>query len=67
MTYVRDDMAGMWSSQHIMKVAPDPAQIAPGYLYAFLSSKYGVPLVVSGTYGAIILIWSPKIGRHEVC
>jgi type I restriction enzyme, S subunit len=60
MTYVRDDMAGMWSSQHIMKVAPDPAQIAPGYLYAFLSSKYGVPLVVSGTYGAIIQHIEPE-------
>lgn len=54
MTYVRSDMAGMWSSQHIMKVVPDESRIPPGYLYAFLSSKYGVPLVVSGTYGAII-------------
>ena len=54
MSYVRPDMAGIWSSQHIMKVVPDPERISPGYLYAFLSSRYGVPLVVSGTYGAII-------------
>lgn len=54
MSYVRPDMVGMWSSQHIMKVVPDEARIPPGYLYAFLSGKYGVPLVVSGTYGAII-------------
>jgi type I restriction enzyme S subunit len=60
MTYVRGDMAGMWSSQHIMKVSPDPARIAPGYLYAFLSSKYGVPLVVAGTYGAIIQHIEPE-------
>jgi type I restriction enzyme S subunit len=54
MAYVRQDMAGMWSSQHIMKVVPNDSLIPPGYLYAFLSSKFGVPLVVSGTYGAII-------------
>ncbi len=60
MTYVRPDMAGMWSSQHIMKVVPDPDRIPPGYLYAFLSSRYGVPLVVSGTYGAIIQHIEPE-------
>ena len=60
MAYVRNDMSGMWSSQHIMKVVPDPEKIEPGYLYAFLSSKYGVPLVVSGTYGAIIQHIEPE-------
>lgn len=54
MVYARPDMEGMWTSQHIMKVEPDPEKILPGYLYAFLSSKFGVPLVTSGTYGAII-------------
>ncbi|WP_338846925.1 hypothetical protein V8J88_24555 [Massilia sp. W12] len=60
MTLVRPDMEGMWSSQHIMKVVPDPERVPPGYLYAFLSSRYGVPLVVSGTYGAIIQHIEPK-------
>lgn len=54
MAYVRPEMDGVWSSQDILKVVANPARIAPGYLYAFLSSRYGVPLVVSGTYGAII-------------
>ncbi len=49
MTYARPDMDGMWSSQDVLKVVPDASRIPPGYLYAFLSSKYGVPLVVSGT------------------
>lgn len=52
--YAREDMAEMWTSQHIMKVVPDAAEVEPGYLYAYLSSKFGVPLIVSGTYGAII-------------
>ena len=43
-----------------MKVVPDEAKIPPGYLYAFLSSKFGVPLVVSGTYGAIIQHIEPE-------
>ena len=54
MAYTRPDMDGMWSSQDVMKVVPDPDKIPPGYLYAYLSSKFGVPQVLSGTYGAII-------------
>ncbi|MCK1791934.1 restriction endonuclease subunit S [Pseudomonas koreensis] len=54
MAYVRSDMAGLACSEDVLRVVPDPEKIPPGYLYAFLSSHYGVPLVVSGTYGAII-------------
>lgn len=54
MAYVRPDMVGMACSEHVLRVVPNAEQIPPGYLYAFLSSRYGVPLIVSGTYGAII-------------
>lgn len=54
MAYARPDMEGMAGSQHFMRVVPDAEKIPPGYLYAYLSSKFGVPLVVGGTYGAII-------------
>lgn len=54
MVYVRPQMDGMWSSQHILKVNPKSDKIRPGYLYSFLSSKFGVPLVTSGTYGSVI-------------
>jgi type I restriction enzyme S subunit len=60
MAFVRDDMAGVWSSQDVMKVVPDAEKIPPGYLYAYLSSKFGVPLVVGGTYGAIIQHIEPE-------
>lgn len=53
-TYVRSDMAGFWSSQHTMKVNPDPAKVLPGYLHAVLRSRFGVPIVVSAAYGAIV-------------
>ncbi len=39
---------------------PDAEKIPPGYLYAYLSSKFGVPLVVGGTYGAIIQHIEPE-------
>jgi len=54
MAYGRRDMDGMACSEHVLRVVPDTQQIPSGYLYAYLSSKFGVPLVVSGTYGSII-------------
>ncbi|WP_295587635.1 hypothetical protein [uncultured Lamprocystis sp.] len=60
MCYVRPDMDGIWSSQDVLKVSANTSLISPGYLYAFLASRYGVPLVVSGTYGAIIQHIEPE-------
>lgn len=60
MAYARADMDGVWSNQDIMKVVPNPKFIKPGYLYAYLSSRFGVPIVVSGTYGAIIQHIEPQ-------
>lgn len=54
MAYARPEMKGVWSSQDLLKVVADPDKIESGYLYAYLSSKFGVPLLVSGTYGSII-------------
>ena len=60
MVYCRPDMKGIWSSQHIMKVVPDEEKIPPGYIYAYLSSKFGLPLVISGTFGSIIQSIMPR-------
>jgi type I restriction enzyme, S subunit len=60
MAYVRPDMVGMACSEHVLRVVPDVAAVQPGFLYAFLSSRFGVPLVVSGTYGAIIQHIEPE-------
>lgn len=54
MAYSRSDMDGMACSEHVMRVVPDADVIPSGYLYAYLSSKFGLPIVVSGTYGSII-------------
>jgi type I restriction enzyme S subunit len=60
MAYARRDMAGVWSSQDVLKVVADPAKVPPGYLYAYLCSRFGIPLVASGTYGAIIQHLEPE-------
>jgi type I restriction enzyme S subunit len=60
MAYARDDMNGLACSEDVMRVVPNTDIIPSGYLYAFLSSRFGVPLVVSGTYGAIIQHIEPQ-------
>ncbi|MEW5885063.1 MAG: restriction endonuclease subunit S, partial [Armatimonadota bacterium] len=60
MAYARPDMDGYACSEHVLRVVPDPEKISPGYLYAYMSSKFGVPLVAGGTYGAIIQHIEPE-------
>ncbi len=60
MTYVRDDMDGMWSSGDTLKIVPDSEKIPPGYLFAFLASRFGVPMVAGGTYGTIVQHLEPQ-------
>jgi hypothetical protein len=60
MVYSRADMKGMAGSQHFMRIVADRAKILPGYLYAYLSSRFGVALIVSGTYGSIIQHLEPS-------
>lgn len=60
MVYARPDMDGLACSEHVMRVVPDPQKVKPGFVYAFLSSKFGVPLVTSGTYGSIIQSIEPQ-------
>ena len=60
MAYARPDMDEMACSEDVLRVIPDPSKIPPGYLFAYLSSKFGVPLVVGGTYGAIIQHIEPE-------
>ncbi|QDU76844.1 hypothetical protein Pan97_39010 [Bremerella volcania] len=58
--YARSEMDGMACSEHVMRVVPDESLVPSGYLYAFVSSKYGIPIVVSGTYGSIIQSIEPE-------
>jgi len=54
MLYSRTDMDGFACSEHVLRVVPDESKVPAGYLYSFLASRYGLPIVVGGTYGSII-------------
>jgi len=64
MAYARTDMEGMAGSEHFMRVAPNLSKVKSGYLYAYLSSRFGVPIVLSGTYGAIVQHIEPHHIAH---
>ncbi|WP_344341038.1 methylation-associated defense system restriction endonuclease subunit S MAD5, partial [Streptomyces rhizosphaericus] len=53
-SYVRPDMANIWSSQDVLKVDPDPEKIRSGYLYAFLESRFGEAFIKASVYGSAV-------------
>jgi hypothetical protein len=59
MAYSREDMKGMACTEDVLRVIPDKNIVPPGYVYAYLCTKFGVPLVISGTYGSIITHLEP--------
>ena len=60
MVYARPEMVGLWATEDAIKIVPDPALVPPGYLYAFLSGRFGRPLLTGGTYGAIVQHIEPQ-------
>ncbi len=52
--YARPDMTGFWSSQDVLKVVVDNTNILPGYLFTFLNSRFGIPMVTSQASGSMI-------------
>jgi hypothetical protein len=60
MAYARPNMDGFACSEHVLRVVADSDRVRPGYLYAFLSGRYGIPLIVNATYGSIIQHIEPE-------
>lgn len=54
MAFTREDMDGFACSEDVLRIKADTDKISCGYLYAYLRTKFGVPLILSSTYGAII-------------
>lgn len=54
MAYASPDMDGMACSEHVLRVVADDNRVRSGYLFAYLSSRFGVPLITTGTYGSVI-------------
>ncbi|OKI64312.1 methylation-associated defense system restriction endonuclease subunit S MAD5 [Micromonospora sp. CB01531] len=53
-TYARLSMAGAACSQDVMRVVPDLTRIPAGYLYTFLASQFGIPVIKGGIYGTSV-------------
>jgi len=60
LAYARAEMDQLACTEDVLRIIPDDMIIPSGYLYAYLSSTFGIPLVVSGTYGAIIQHIEPE-------
>ena len=58
--YVRPDMVGFWSSQDTLKVVANIAKTHPGYIYAFLNSRFGIPMIASQASGSMIQHLEPQ-------
>lgn len=52
-TYARLSMQGYACSQHVMRVVPQD-RIPAGYLYTFLASPFGIPIIKGGIYGTSV-------------
>jgi len=45
---------GKVGTHDLIRIVPKPTELAPGFLYAFLSSKYGYSLLVQPSYGGVV-------------
>ncbi|MEW9531729.1 hypothetical protein [Microbispora sp. NPDC049125] len=53
-TYVRPQMSDYVCSEHVIRVVPAPDGIPAGYLYTFLASPFGIPIIKGGIYGTSV-------------
>ncbi|GAB3994149.1 restriction endonuclease subunit S [Glycomyces albus] len=60
MAYARPDIDGFACSEDVLRVVAEPSKILPGYLYAFLSSRFGIPMITSQASGSIIKHIEPR-------
>lgn len=56
--YVNRTLARCAITDHAIRI--QPTNIPSGYLYAFLSSSYGQPIIAKGTYGSTVDEIEPK-------
>lgn len=56
--YVYDRLSKCAITDHAIRI--EPIKVPSGYLYAFLASKYGQPLVSQSTYGSTVDELEPK-------
>jgi type I restriction enzyme S subunit len=60
LAYCRADMADCAASTNFMRLNPNWDVIKPGYLFSFLSSKFGMPLITQGQTGSAVVNFQPS-------
>jgi len=52
--FVWENYENYTGSEHLLRVVPNESEIDPGYLYAFLSSRYGYEQILRFRHGSVI-------------
>ena len=52
--YVRPDMAGLIGSHDLIRIVPDETRVRPGYLFAYLDSRFGRSALRQVTHGGSV-------------
>lgn len=58
--WARRDFEGLIASHDLIRIEPDDKAVAPGYLYAFLASRYGHAVIRKQIYGGSIKHIEPE-------
>jgi type I restriction enzyme, S subunit len=58
--FTNEDFDGKIGTHDLIRVIPDENKIKPGFLYSFLSSKYGYALLTQSNYGGVIQHIEPE-------
>lgn len=52
--FTNDDFVGRIGTHDLIRIIPNEVEIQPGFLYAYLSSKYGYSLLTQASYGGVV-------------
>jgi restriction endonuclease S subunit len=52
--FTNEDFEGKTATEDVIRIIADDTKIKAGYLFAYLSSKFGYALLTQSTYGAVI-------------
>lgn len=58
--WTRGEMDGLVASHDLIRIEPNPREVPPGYLFTFLSSRYGHALIRKQIYGGHIKHIEPE-------
>lgn len=60
--FVRREMSDMVLSHDVIRIVPDTERVAPGYLFAFLSSSDAQAMIRQESYGSVV----PHVEAHQI-